>query len=467
MKRKILVFMAAACMILPLSTNIRANEFEGNEDYWRNKCSVPQATQAEANQCLRFRNYLADKQSNIQDSIGQLDKELANAKGNADNLATLLNKYTAEVDKLDASIKEKENSLTTIRNEIAGLNSKIETIKVNINRRDDSIKKRMIAEQPMIGSNMFIDFLMGAQDLMDLMRTVDAIQEITKNDQTQIKELKKDKDELDLAVGEQKRLEETEQDAKDQIEAERAVQVEMKQKTETALAEYQRLQAQIEEKKRNAQVSIKDLQDGMNNIHIGTDSGDGDVSGGVNPGGFVRPVPGSYITETPFYYDGGGPHLGVDYAVRYGTPIVAPSNSLVMYANNPISKDNGYNLGDWVGVPSGAGNSISLLTQVNGITYAVSFFHLRQANFVIKGKSSVNQGQKIAEAGSSGNSTGPHCHIEVIYLGNMTLQEAAGRFNRSGDFSYGAGWGYTGVSTACENKGYSAPCRERPERIFP
>ncbi len=463
MKRKLLVGIAAACMILPLSSNIEANEFSGNEDYWQNKCSVPQQTQAEANQCLRFRDYLAQKQNELQNSLAGLDKELANAKGNANELAALVNKYSKEIDKLDSDIALKESALNTIRNSIAELDGKIIKIKANIDLRDESIKKRMISEQPMLGSNMYIDFIMGAKDLVDLMRIMDGIQEITKNDQDQIESLKKDKEELDLAKGEQKRLEAEAQTAKDDLEAQKAVQVTMRTKTEAALAEYQKLQASIEEKMRNAKVNISDLQSGMNNINIGTG---GDTSGGEDPNGFTRPVPGSYITERPFYYSGGGPHLGVDYAVSYGTNIVAPSNSLVMYANNPIPNDNGYNLGSMVGHPAGAGNSISLLTQVNGTTYAISFFHLRQANFYAKGKSSVARGEIIAQAGSSGNSTGPHCHIEVIYLGNMSLVEAAGRFNRTADFAYGAGWGYTGAASACEN-GRRVPCRERPENLFP
>ena len=69
----------------------------------------------------------------------------------------------------------------------------------------------------------------------------------------------------------------------------------------------------------------------------------------------------------------------------------------------------------------------------------------------------------LARVGSSGNSTGPHCHIEMFYLGSGDNEDLLGyisRFNRGGySLSFNCGWGSAALSNICDNNGYSAPCR--------
>jgi murein DD-endopeptidase MepM/ murein hydrolase activator NlpD len=73
-------------------------------------------------------------------------------------------------------------------------------------------------------------------------------------------------------------------------------------------------------------------------------------------------------------------------------------------------------------------------------------------------------GELIGRVGSTGNSSGPHCHIEVFYLGD------AGNFSKyaqtwDGDLAFGCGWGSDGLNRLCEN-GVGAPCRVKPESVF-
>ena len=94
--------------------------------------------------------------------------------------------------------------------------------------------------------------------------------------------------------------------------------------------------------------------------------------------------------------------------------------------------------------------------------YAVSFCHLSQTIYVSAGQS-VSQGQAIALSGNSGNSSGPHTHVEVYNLGSMSVSDAVARFSAGADFAWGTGW--SGTGTSCE-AGKAAPCRERPEKFF-
>jgi len=75
----------------------------------------------------------------------------------------------------------------------------------------------------------------------------------------------------------------------------------------------------------------------------------------------------------------------------------------------------------------------------------------------------VTQGQQLGAVGHTGNSTGPHCHVEVFNLGSMSVETAVAQFSYSADFAWGCGW--RTESTSCDAKG-AAPCRERPEKFF-
>ena len=46
----------------------------------------------------------------------------------------------------------------------------------------------------------------------------------------------------------------------------------------------------------------------------------------------------------------------------------------------------------------------------------------------------------------------------------MSIAQAVSQFQATADFSWGNGWGNTGLSGICDVKG--APCREHPEKIY-
>jgi len=94
------------------------------------------------------------------------------------------------------------------------------------------------------------------------------------------------------------------------------------------------------------------------------------------------------------------PHLGVDYAAPYGTPVRASADGRVVYkARN-----------------GGMGNMIKI--RHNRI-YATAYGHLsRYASNLRVGKS-VRQGEIIGYVGSSGLSTGPHLHYSFYKYGRL------------------------------------------------
>jgi len=91
-------------------------------------------------------------------------------------------------------------------------------------------------------------------------------------------------------------------------------------------------------------------------------------------------------------------HPGLDFAAPAGTPIYATANGTVEFAGN---RGDGY------------GNNVIIN---HGYGYKTLFGHM----FKIKARAGqrVTRGEVIGWVGSTGKSTGPHCHYEVIKNGN-------------------------------------------------
>lgn len=105
----------------------------------------------------------------------------------------------------------------------------------------------------------------------------------------------------------------------------------------------------------------------------------------------IRPVPGTITSR--FGRRSSGTHKGLDIATSTGTPIGAAAGGTVTYA--------GWN-------STGYGNFV-LIDHGNGVQ--TGYAHC-SAVYVSVGQY-VSQGQTIAAVGSTGNSTGPHLHLEV------------------------------------------------------
>ena len=91
-------------------------------------------------------------------------------------------------------------------------------------------------------------------------------------------------------------------------------------------------------------------------------------------------------------------HRGTDFAAPMGTPIMASGNGVVKRAR-------------WCG---GGGNCIKIK---HNSTYQTVYAHMRNYARGIKEGVRVKQGQIIGYVGSTGKSTGPHLHYEVIENG--------------------------------------------------
>ena len=91
-------------------------------------------------------------------------------------------------------------------------------------------------------------------------------------------------------------------------------------------------------------------------------------------------------------------HTGTDFAAPMGTPIMASGDGVVVKAS-------------WCG---GGGNCVKIK---HNSTYTTVYAHMSKFGRNIKKGTKVRQGQIIGYVGSTGMSTGPHLHYEVIVNG--------------------------------------------------
>lgn len=115
-----------------------------------------------------------------------------------------------------------------------------------------------------------------------------------------------------------------------------------------------------------------------------------------------------------------GGHTGVDYGVPEGTPVGAPADGEVVFVGRQV-----YTRAD--GSTGGAGNYLSVRhgDEAHGFSYS-AFFHLRDDSAVVEVGDRVEQGDTLAEVGSTGGSTGPHLHFEYFEGGDESIIRQGG-----------------------------------------
>ena len=105
-------------------------------------------------------------------------------------------------------------------------------------------------------------------------------------------------------------------------------------------------------------------------------------------------------------------HRGTDFAAQMGTPIMASGDGVIKKAG-------------WCG---GGGNCVVIR---HNSTYKTVYAHMSKFASGIRSGVRVKQGQTIGYVGSTGKSTGPHLHYEVIVNGkkinSQTLKLPSGK----------------------------------------
>lgn len=336
---------------------------------------------------------LSQIRNNIKNKQQELNESRAKEKSLGDQVNSLeqqINSKQSDIDELEASINEAQAKLETLEEELAAAEEKVNTQNENLNARLRNMYKN--------GSVGFIDVLMDSGSFSEFLNNLSLVEKVYTSDQDVLEELQKAYDEIDAKKKEietlQAELSEskaTMEEQKSSLEADKA-SVE-KKKSEIA-ADSAETQRELDKLEADAQALTSSIRN----------SGSSSSSSKYNGGIMAWPVPSCHTVSSGY----GGRihpttgkykfHGGLDIPGSYGSAIVAANSGKVIWAGN-----RGDSYGNYVIIDHGGG---------------VSTLYGHSSKVLVSTGQRVSRGQRIANVGSTGRSTGPHCHFEVRINGS-------------------------------------------------
>ncbi len=427
-----------------------ATDYSADEAYWYRTCNG-NISKDMLSACDGFVQYLQDKANNLSGKLDEIDKQISEIKNDLNKLVKVANELQAQIDEKDAQIQMLQTQIDDLEKRIEVLESDIVMKEEDIALRDAQIKERMIKTQTFNQTHGYISFIMGATDFIDLIRRISIMTQITTYEQKQIELLNADIEQLQHDKQEIEIQKESIVTQRKIIENEKTELEEMKSRHSKLIKQFKDKEEELMDAYMKTEESIDSITGSMPNYSVGSQQQ-------VSSSSFGK-VASGYKSAGTWYYPssfGGGRHSGMDIAAPVGTPIYASFSGVVAIAQNITSQGG-------LGVRPYTGNNVLIIGQVAGKTYAIHMLHMQYNSITVKAGDTVTKGQKIGALGSTGNSSGPHVHIDLYNLGSMSVQEAYNYVKRTGSYTFGMPYKANGWE--CSNK---APvCRERPEDKIP
>ena len=354
---------------------------------------------------------LQNQLSDVQNRMAQESEKKAQAEAVIGSVNDKLYAIQQQLEAAQRDYQAVANELKATEEKIAATQAELEKTRARLKVREGVFTKR-VRDIYMHGQLSYLDVVLGAKDFSDFSNRLELLRRIIDADITLISDIRKEraaietaKQELETQRARQAQLRDQAAAKRDEIESRRKEQQAIlyqaqndKAVAEQAYNEYQQSSQAIAEMLRQraadraAQAAAAAAQASSGGGGGGSDyyqpvSGSGAMIWPVNG---VVTSPYGYRTHTIFgttIY-----HSGIDIGVDYGTPVHAADGGVVVEAG-------------WI---SGYGYAV-IIDHGNGLS---TLYGHNQELAVSEGQS-VSQGQVIAYAGSTGNSTGPHVHFEV------------------------------------------------------
>lgn len=170
-------------------------------------------------------------------------------------------------------------------------------------------------------------------------------------------------------------------------------------------AELDSMAAELNAEESELLAAIRKIEEEEQALQRAIISGSSHSSSSVYKGGRLGYPTSVTVTNSPYgyrihpIYGTRKLHSGMDFAVASGSPIYAAADGTVIMAS-------------WYG---GYGNCV-IIDHGGGMTT----LYAHNTSLTVSNGQRVKRGDVIARAGSTGNSTGPHCHFEVRINGSTT-----------------------------------------------
>lgn len=335
---------------------------------------------------------LEDQLADLQRQAEEQQAKTNEASAKVENVSERLRQIQEELRVATAEYKDVKGQLDSVEDKISDNTELLQKTEADLKVKNKKLQQR-VRDIYINGQISYLDVLFGAKDFADLMTRMDVLKRIIKHDYDLIMKVKEEKA--------------TVENTRAQLEKDKA-------EAEVLVTDAQAKKAKVEDKESEQQVLLdqaiydRDTSERMyeeimaasqevaNMIRRSQMSSAGYSGAPAGAGGMIWPISGPITSEfgwrTHPIFGTARFHSGLDIGGDYGMPIYAAASGTVIYAG-------------WI---SGYGNAV-IIDHGGGVT--TLYGHNDSLN-VSEGEN-VAQGQVIAMCGSTGNSTGPHCHFEV------------------------------------------------------
>ena len=333
---------------------------------------------------------LEEQLYDLQEKAAQQQEITNEAQARVDNLSEKLRVLQEEVDAATSEYNDVKGRLDKVQSDIYDNTELLNKTEKELKAKNKKLAKR-VRDIYINGQISYVDVLFGAKDFSDFLTRMDILKRIIKHDYDLIMKVKADRE---IVMNTKAKLE------KDKADVELLVaDAEIKQKN--MLDKKQAQQVLLDKAEYDRDVSQQAYEEIMaasqeitRMIQRSQMVGGSYVASGS--GAMIWPLNGPITSEfgwrTHPIFGTQRYHSGLDIGGDYGPPIAAAASGTVIHAG-------------WI---SGYGYTV-IIDHGGGIT---TLYGHNESLLVGEGES-VSQGQTIALCGSTGNSTGPHCHFEV------------------------------------------------------
>ena len=381
-KRYVRICAALLCAVLCLSVNVAP-------------AMAAKVTQADIDALKGNAASLDKKQKEIQSKLNGLKNDKAAAVQKKTLLDDQIANTNAKISNTEAQISDYNALISQAETELADAQQREEAQYELFCKRVREMEER--------GTISYWSVLFKANSFSDLLGSLDFINEVMDYDRRVIQDLQT----LQAEIAEKKAGLEANKAAleaakaeletqKKQLSAQRDEANKLVKEIDDNAAEYQATLKELEAEERRIEQQVKQMQKKLEEQMAAEGK-----KYNTNPGGYIWPVDSRYITSTVGGRNSPGGvgstnHKGIDIANSYGAPVYAADGGTVTYAG-------------WMG-------GYGYLVQIShGNGYVTYYGH--NSSLLVSVGDHVYKGQQIARVGSTGNSTGNHCHFEVRYNG--------------------------------------------------
>ncbi len=355
------------------------------------------------------------KSEEIETQIESNKAKVSELEENRDNILSEISELDNNMDKLYSEVNNLEAQISQSTNKIEELEERSSELKKELEVSKKIMDKRLRVLYKNNGTS-YIEILLSAEGFSDFFEKIDIINTLISFDNEEINKFKANQEELDKNIKASSEEKKTLENAKaivdanlEELNAKKDKKTKLMAKAENELGTAEKLLAQNEAESKEILASITAMEKAASRPSRGGSisqsntkpSNSGSSSSQVSTNGMYSITGTRYAITSPFGYRtspvGRGQefHKGIDIGAPNGGPVYSLKAGTVTYAG-------------WM---EGYGKVVV-------VSHGdISTLYAHNSSLLVSPGQTVAGGQQLSNVGSTGWSTGPHIHFEVIKNG--------------------------------------------------